>query len=792
MISAFQTLEFDRVREKLAECASSALGQRRALELEPFESAAALVERMAQTTEMRDVLDYDQALPIDGIHDITPHLKGLRIGGSYLSPEELIHIQQTLSTSRRLHSYFALRKEKQPHLNHIAARLEPQEAIEKEIHRCIDENTLLINDNASPELAAVRKRLVRAQNQARQRMETMLHHLAGQGVLQENLITVRNGRLVLMVKEEYKRKVRGLVLDQSASGSSFFIEPIESLEDNNRIRELQNEEAREVERILRRLADLLRSVLPALEANLELLGQLDLLYAQGVFSRRLNGHAPEIIDEHLLQIASGRHPLLVLRMGEKEVIPLDITLGEKYCTIIISGPNAGGKTVALKTVGLLTLMARSGLHIPALPHSRIGAIHTVFASIGDQQSIDNDLSTFSSHLTSLKEIAERAGAGSLALIDEIGAGTDPEEGSALAMSILERLTRNGVLSLVTTHQSALKAFAYRSEGVENGSMAFDVATLKPTYQFRAGIPGSSYAFEIAGRMGLPAPLIGRAQELVGAQKDRLEGLILELESKIQHFAQVSREADLRETEYRGLAKLYQERSEQLRREEKSLKRKAAAEAEEILRQANVTVESAIREIRENQAKTDAIRIAKQTLDSRRQQVAQELEKSREEQPAPAVENPAEGPIGIGDAVRWERMSSIGEVVSQPDQQGRVLVRFEGVKVKALMRELRKVNRKELRHRGGTQVVLDESEAVRNEVDLRGLRAEEAIERVEHYLDEAVMAGFSEVRIIHGKGTGALRESIGRFLRDHPRVAAARLGNWNEGNTGVTVVELRPD
>ncbi len=792
MISTFQTLEFDRVREKLAECASSELGHERALVVEPLSDENLLAERMAQTTEMRDLLDYDQALPIDGIHDLRPQVRSLRIGGSYLSPEELMPVLRTLAAVRRLRLYFVSRSEKIPCLTRIAEQLEPREAVEKEIRRCIDENTLVVKDEASPELAGVRKQLARAQSHARQRMESMLRTLAGQGVLQENLITVRNGRLVLMVKEEYKRKVRGLVLDQSASGSSLFVEPIESVEDNNRIRELEAEEAREVERILRHLADLLRAALPAIEANLELLARLDLLYAQGCFSRRLNAHPPELVPESLLHIASGRHPLLVLRMGEKEVIPLDILLGENSHTIIISGPNAGGKTVALKTVGLLTLMARSGLHIPALPHSRIGAIKRVYASIGDQQSIDNDLSTFSSHLAGLKAIAESAGAGSLVLIDEIGAGTDPEEGSALAMAILEKLTDRRALSLVTTHQSALKAFAYRTEGVENGSMAFDIDTLQPTYHFRAGIPGSSYAFEIAGRMGLAAGLISRALELVGAQKDRLEGLILELEGKIQHYDEIGRQADLRETEYRGLLKLYQERSEQLRREEKALKRKAAEEAEEILRRTNSTVESAIREIREKQAQTEAIRAAKQALESRRREVAQELEKVKAVEPPPAEESAESGPIQVGDAVRWEKMSSVGEVVSEPDQQGRVLIQVEGVKIRAPLAELRKSSRRELRRRGGTRILLDEEAPVRNEVDLRGLRAEEAIERVEVYLDEAIMAGYSEVRIIHGKGTGALRASIGRFLRDHPRVANARLGNWNEGNAGVTVVELRPD
>lgn len=786
MISLYHTLEFDRVREKLAGCASSPLGAERAQGLEPIHDEPLLATRMRQTTEMRDTLDYDQSLPMDGIHDLRPLVKQLRVGGSFLQPEELLLVLQTLGAVRRLHFYLSGRREKNAALWQIASGLIPLESLEKEIRRCIDENAVQVKDDASPELASLRKQIIRAQNHARQKMEAMVRNLGSQGMLQENVITVRNGRLVLMVKDDYKRKVRGLVLDQSASGSSLFIEPLEALEDNNHIRELQAEETREVERILRALSDKIRGALSQISTNVERLGELDLIYSQGVLSRLLQGHAPELVSEPLLAIAGGRHPLLLLRMGEKNVIPLDVTLGEDFATLIISGPNAGGKTVALKTVGLLTLMARCGLHIPALPHTRIGAIEHIFASIGDQQSIDNDLSTFSSHLESLREISEAANDHSLVLIDEIGSGTDPEEGSALAMSLLEKLTTAGALSLVTTHQSALKAFAYRTERVENGSMEFDVETLKPTYRFRTGIPGSSYAFEIASRMGLQEALIARARELVGAQKDRLEGLILELESKIQHYQTLSREAGLRETEFRGLAKLYQERSDMLKKEEKALKRKAAAEAEEILQQANAAVEQSIREIKEKNAEREAIRTAKERLSQQREKVIKE-KKIVQADDTPVVIN---GPAAKGDYVRWEKMSGTGEVISEPDQQGRVLVRVGGVKIKAPLLELQKVSSAPQKRQTISTVMLEKPEAVKNEIDLRGLRADEALERVQYFLDEAYLAGFSEVRIIHGKGTGALRASIGKFLRTSPRVESARLGNWNEGDSGVTVVALK--
>ena len=784
MQTVLQVLEFDRILEKLAGHAHSAIGQELCQQLQPIDNPVLLKMALAQTTELRAILDFDQSLPLSTFPDLRQILKTLRVAGSSLSSESLIAVAQTCAMTRRLQKYFSSREERIEHLRSITAELVPLEHVEKEIFRCIDEGSYEVKDEASDALASIRRQILRVQANARRRMESMLRSFSSQGMLQENLITMRNSRMVLVVKEEYKRKVQGLVQDQSASGSSYFIEPFETVEDNNRVRELLGEEAQEIERILARLSDLARAEYEILNSNFYLLGELDLVYAKAAFARSLQAHEPEIVEQHLVYLAQARHPLLVLRMGNAQVTPLQVELGRKTHTIIISGPNAGGKTVALKTVGLLVLMARSGMHIPASPLSQVGPIGRVFAVIGDQQSIEADLSTFSSHLLSLKQIDEQAGPGSLVLIDEVGSGTDPEEGMALAMALLNRLTGANVLTMVTTHHSALKTFAYHSEGVANASMEFDLATLKPTYRFRVGIPGSSYAFEIAKRIGLADGLLDASRQLVGRQKDQLEGLILELESRMQQYQNLTAEANLKETEYRGLVKLYQERTESLRLEERRLKRKAAEEANEILQMANATVEKAIQEIKASQAQTATIRQVKQTLTEQREKVEEILEAVADE---PAAEV---GEIKVGDVVLWKGIPSAATVLSEPDKRGRVLLQADGLKLKAPLAELSKAGKQEKKYSPPVQVNMEKQDRFHSEIDIRGLNVEEAVPQIELFFDEADMAGFNELRIIHGKGTGKLRTGVVAFLKSHSRVKSLRLGNWNEGSTGVTIVELK--
>ncbi|MBN1480964.1 endonuclease MutS2 [candidate division KSB1 bacterium] len=786
MISLYKTLEFDILREHLAGLAASHLGRERIHNIQPFTNLADVEKSLNQITEMRDLSDYDQPPPFDEIADIHHILEKARLVGSMLQPEEIADVLHFIIIIRRLTNYFRERQERIPVLGEITSRLVSLQSLEKTIDQCIDSVTFQIKSSASPELASIRKSIDRAQTSARKKMESLLKNYAEKGLLQENIIAVRNGRLVLVVKDEHKRKVKGLVHDQSATGASFFIEPLSVVEDNNRIRELEAEEAKEIERILRQLTNAIREEHTALAENLLLFGELDFIHAKARLSQVLNAFQPELDNNPIISLVHAQHPLLLLRMGEKNVVSLDITLGDKNHTLIISGPNAGGKTVALKTVGLLTLMTSCGLHIPAQPHSKVGLMRKIFADIGDQQSIENDLSTFSSHLQALKEIDEKADAQSLVLIDEIGAATDPEEGTALAIALLERLNKRKSLSIVTTHQSPLKAFAYQTEGVENASLEFDIESLRPTYRFRTGIPGSSYAFEIAQRMGLPVEVTDRARIMIGSHKNKLEGLILELEERVQQYTRLSREANIKETEYKGLLKLYTERNEALKRETNAIKRQAVQEAEAMLQESNAAIEQAIREIRESNAQKQQVKMARQNV-ARQKEKIKTIQEQIKTTPATPVQDEA---IKKGDFVIWRISGARGQVMNHPDKKRRVTVQFDGgMKASVPASEL-EIDDTKRQPKTMVRLNVASDKHYSREVDLRGLLGEEAINVLDQFLDEALLAGFEYVHIIHGKGTGKLRKVVGNYLQKHAQVKEFRLGYWNEGDSGVTVVELK--
>ncbi|MGQ9855088.1 MAG: endonuclease MutS2, partial [Candidatus Oleimicrobiaceae bacterium] len=527
---------------------------------------------------------------------------------------------KTLEVIRHLHDFLRVRSGRYPLLHHLLTGLGDYRAIEAEFQRCIDTQAMCIRDTASPELAHVRRQIVRQQERARQLLEQVMRRVAAQGALQEQGSTIRDGRLVLVVKEELRSKVKGFVHGRSARAASIFIEPVETFEVNKLVRELYLRQAEEEEKVLRRLTALLGTRAQELLADVAKLAELDFVNAKALLSQRLQASEPHLNERGLVRIHQGRHPLLLLKQGDQHVVPLDLTLGEQFTTLVISGPNAGGKTVALKTVGLLTLMAQSGLHVPASPDSDFAIFSSFFADIGDEQSIEQDLSTFSSHVANLRTILQQADSASMVLIDEIGAGTDPEEGVALAMSALEQLTTRGCRTVVTTHHGALKAFAFRTPGVANGSMEFDPDTLRPTYRFRAGMPGSSYAFHIASRLGLPAEVLARAQELVGPEKNTVEDLIAELEDKLQRYRRLVAEVEAKDKELTRLIDDYRQRTTELNRHARALRRQAAEEAEHVLRRANAAVERAIREIRETQASREAIRAAKRIIAEQREEV----------------------------------------------------------------------------------------------------------------------------------------------------------------------------
>ncbi len=722
--------------------------------------------------------------------DIGSHLKSAAIEGSRLDPKAFQSIHTVLELSAQLHGFLKKNKSDLPLLHEAAAGLTPNPDLVKEIDKAIDLRSLEIRDQASRSLAAIRRKMSQAREQVRSKLEDLLDRFARKGVLQERLITMRSGRWVLPVKETHRHLVKGVLHDKSASGATVFLEPLATLELNNQIRRLEVEEHHEIEKILRALTDLVREGLSELKQNFEILVTLDGIHAMALTSKALDEHEPALNTDGVLKIKNGRHPLLLLKKGSLPgVIPLNLSVGEHFNTLVITGPNAGGKTVALKTVGLLTLMVSCGLHIPADADSQAALFKGIFAHVGDAQSIEMDLSTFSAHLMDIKAIMEEASSGDLVLIDEIGTGTDPEEGAALAMAVLEALTLRGIVTMVTTHHGALKAFAHRTSGIANGSMAFDTRTLTPTYQFRADIPGSSYALEMGKRMGLPEAVIARSKALMGNQADQLEDLILRLEERLERNKRLARDLKTERLVVDGLKKRFEENNVRLEGEAKQLRYQAVQEASAIIKQANATVEKAIRTIRETGATKEAIRKARALIQEEKEGLERELEIATLDDNLRKAGQLLDGFLP-GCAVYWKRTGAVGTVLSDKDPAGRVLIAFGKVKAHVPGEELSRANdigASSTDPRSGVEIHVPEM--VQREVDVRGMRVEEALAVVDKFLDDALLAGLKEVQIIHGTGTGALRKSLIPFLNQHPLVQATRPGGLHQENPGATIVDV---
>ena len=722
--------------------------------------------------------------------DIGNYLKAAAIEGSRLDPKAFQSIHTVLKLSAQLHGFLKKNESDLPLLHEAAAGLSPNPDLVKEIDKAVDLRSLEIRDQASRSLAAIRRKMSQAREQVRSKLEDLLDRFARKGVLQERLITMRSGRWVLPVKETHRHLVKGVLHDKSASGATVFLEPLATLELNNQIRRLEVEEHHEIEKILRALTDLVRQGLPELKQNLEILVTLDSIHAMALTSKALNEHEPALNTDGVLKIKNGRHPLLLLKKGSlPDVVPLNLSVGEHFNTLVITGPNAGGKTVALKTVGLLTLMVSCGLHIPADADSQVALFKGIFAHVGDAQSIEMDLSTFSAHLMDIKAIMEEASSGDLVLIDEIGTGTDPEEGAALAMAVLEALTVRGTVSMVTTHHGALKAFAHRTPGIANGSMAFDTRTLTPTYQFRADIPGSSYALEMGKRMGLPEAVIARSKALMGNQADQLEDLILRLEERLERNKRLATDLKTERLVVDGLKKRFEENNARLEREKKQLRYQAVQEASAIIKQANATVEKAIRTIRETGATKEAIRKARALIQEEKEALERELGIATLDEDLRKAGQLLDGFLP-GCAVYWKRTGAVGTVLSDKDSAGRVLIAFGKVKAHVPGEELSRANdigASLTDPRSGVEIHVPEM--VQREVDVRGMRVEEALTVVDKFLDDALLAGLKEVQIIHGTGTGALRKSLIPFLNQHPLVQATRPGGLHQENPGATIVDV---
>ncbi len=782
---ALRKLEFDKVLQRVLRYASSDPGRDVLRAMKVMTTMRDVRAALSRVTEMKRLLEQEEPLPLDGVHSVGEALSKSAVEGMTLLPRELLQVSLTMKAARLTRSFLSRRKEGFPLLWEIAEPLASDKVLEFNIDHAVDESGS-VRPDASRELLAIRRSIADSYEDLRRTLAGILRNVAELGFSQDDIITTREGRMVIPVKSEHRNRVPGFIHSASSSGATVFIEPTETLELNNDIRSLQFQEQREIERILKSLTLQVGERRDALAGNLEILSELDALQAKAKYSIEILGVEPALLERGPLALRGARHPILLLTHGYDRTVPLDMEVGGDWTTLLISGPNAGGKSVAMKCAGLIVLMAQSGLHVPASDGTVLRLFRSCFVDIGDEQSIENDLSTFSSHLANLRVIAENADRESLVLIDEIGAGTDPSEGGAIAATLLEELTRRGAVTIATTHQGALKAFAHETEGVANGAMEFDLATLTPTYRFRAGIPGSSYALEMAARLGFSPGLMERSRRRLGEQGSKLDGLIIELETAAQKARLELEDASREKIRLRDLEREYGEKLARLTGEARELRRKAVEEAARIVEGANAAIEKGIREIRESGADRESVRRVRSEVAHVREEIeAGRREIARDEPPEP------QAGIGPGSAVSVHGGSDVGDVESLSSDGKSATVVFGVVRMKVPLADLVPARRRAappLHGRGETG--LEKPGMVSRELDIRGMTGEEALPLIDKFIDDGVLAGLNRLDVIHGKGTGALRKKVAEFLGSHPRVKAYRPGEWNEGGTGATVIELK--
>jgi DNA mismatch repair protein MutS2 len=779
-LSSFQKLEFDKIKKYILRYAVSDLGREHIDALFPSSDLMNIRSELQTVTEMKTLLIGDDPLPIENIHDVRKSLQRSAIDNFILAADELQKINFLLKTSRLVVTYFNRRKQVYPLLSLQVITITSHKVLEYNIERAIDEEGR-VKDSASKELAGIRHRIVESNKHLKQNLEHILKVVIGKEWVQEEIITTREGRMVIPIKVEHKGKVPGFIHSVSSSGATVYVEPSETLELNNEIRSLIVAEQQEVEKILKELTAQVRDVKDAIVENLRVLANLDFIQAKAKYSIEMIGAEPQLNLSGTFLLRDAYHPILLHRLSRKDVVPLNFELPDDLRTIIITGPNAGGKSVTLKTVGLMAILAQSGCHIPASPESELRIFSRLFVDIGDEQSVENDLSSFSSHLSNIKVILENADDTSLVLIDEIGSGTDPSEGASLAAACLETLTAVGSLNVATTHHGMLKSFAFESAHMQNAAMEFDQKTLKPTYRFCLGIPGSSYAFEMAERLNLPHQIIERSRTINGSESVKLENLILDLEKKSQELKINLDRVEKEKNNLDALNLNYKTKITALEAEVKTIKLRALDEAQNIVDKANAIIESSVKEIREKSGDRQVIKKSKEEV----RKVSEEFAKLSFELHTPLAHHSYK----VGDSVLIRKSKTRGEISSIIDDRNYWIL-VGGLRVKVQNKDLEPTEHRKENLFAGQPANQEQQVEINREIDLRGMYGDEAIDAVDKFLDAAILHGLNRVDIIHGKGTGALRKKITEYLKSHRSVKSFRLGEWNEGGSGVTVVELK--
>lgn len=791
---SLRTLEYFTVLELLAAQTVSAHGRELALALRPISDREEAALSLRQTTDAKEMMVKNGSPTLGGIRDITAALRRCEVGG-VLNMRELLDVASLLQASRLMQAYFAEQEEKTT-LTAIYHRLSGNRALEESITTSILSEEEMA-DGASAELASIRREMRRIGGRVR---ETLGRLISGERAkyLQEAIITQRNGRFVVPVKAEHRGDVPGLVHDTSGTGATIFVEPSQVVEINNQLKVLEGREQQEIERILAALSAETAQCADALQEDYEALCTFDFIFARAKLSFQLNASEPQLTDQYRVNLQRARHPLL----NQKQAVPIDIAIGDAYDTLVITGPNTGGKTVSIKTLGLLCLMAQSGLHIPASELSEVCIFENVYADIGDEQSIEQSLSTFSSHMKTIVGIMEKCARGDLVLFDELGAGTDPVEGAALAVSVIGYARQMGARVAATTHYSELKTFALTTEGVENASCEFDVSTLRPTYRLLTGIPGKSNAFAIAARLGLQPAILEHAKEQISNENTRFEDVLVELEKERRQLEKYKAEAE----RLRASAQSERDKAEHLRDrtqdETDRILENARLKADRILKDARMAAEMVFDELEDmkKQAQKSAadanLSAAKTALRGIITQTETELRgKARQKHTVDlaVVQN-----LKAGDEVQLLNVSGVtATVLKAPDAEGNVQVQAGIMKMMVRVEEVRPLKKKESKtapkkQTGGAGHGVRElrAQAAPSEIDVRGLCAEEAILEVDQFISSALMSKLPSVRIIHGKGTGTLRAAIQSHLKRNKFCKTVRNGVFGEGEMGVTVVEFR--
>ncbi len=792
-----EKLGYEQLRQATSKVGQSIRTQELINDLYPTSHYNTVLRLLAETDEMMQILRDPEPFPLAELPDVRPYLSQARAEGSLIPLPAFVEIQFLIKTARFVKKFFRQRTDDYEKLSKIAEELIPLKELEEQIKGKVTENGEL-RDDASPELRTIRRKLNGKRNDLRSTINRLMRTAVKDGMASDEGATIRNGRMVIPVLAEYKRQIQGFIHDVSSTGQTVYLEPVEALHLNNEIRQFEAEEQQEIERILRELTNYIRTNSSHIWQNSESLAKLDLIAAKAKVSIKLNAEIPIISTNQNLKLKKAFNTNLLLKNqqlrkeDQSDIIPLFLELFPEEQCLMITGPNAGGKSVAMKTLGISALMIQSGFAIPADPTSEIPVFNGIFVDLGDDQSIENDLSTFSSRLRWMQETIDNFEEGALVLIDEAAAGTDPEEGGSLFQAFIEHLLEQPCKVIVTTHHGSLKVFAHEHPLAVNGSMEFDQTTLSPTYRFKKGIPGSSYAFEIAERMRIKKEVLARSRELLGEAKNKMESLITELENKTQQAEELKQKFEGLKDKAEADRKRYLNKLDGLNNEKEKIRQKALTEAKSIMDSANKRIEQAVEQITEKQLRDkNQIKEIRSGIEQEKASITDSLNEIKEKREARFSKSVK--PPKVGDFVRFVDGNITGELVEVKGNQA--VVQADGLRLKTKYKNLIQVQvQKKKKQKVRSSALLDQDsslkDTVKPSIDLRGFRTDKAINEVTHYLDRAIFRGLQQVEIIHGLGDGILKDQIHSYLNQRNDVKNFKLANEDFGGAGCTVVKLK--